>query len=566
MKDLPHIHAFKWYAWARKFFESKKKYNFLCAANQISKSSTMIRKAIHWATAIELWPELWESTPTQFWYFYPDLKVATREFEEKWVKEFLPKNELKDSDSFGWRAVYEAKKIDKLIFNSGVTIYFRSYEQKASALQSASVNAMFCDEEMPVDLYHELVMRLFATKGYFHMCFTATLGQTFWKNAIEEKGKYETFKKALKLQVSMHDCLEYEDGSKTKITKEVIEEAKEACGSQKEIDRRILGKFVLDENLVFPNFNRNDNITTDSRFPEDWHIFSGVDIGSGGKAHPSAIVFVAVNSQCTRGVVFSGWRGDGEKTTAQDVLEKYRVLRGNLKPYLECYDWASVDFKTLSDRQGESFIAADKNRDSGLGIVNALFSKGMLKIHAKHEDDELWKLVHELESVRIGTSKTQAKDDFCDALRYAITRIPWDYSAMTDRAERIQKEKYEAMTYRQRRVEGLSEKEAASYEEKEDPEKIAALQKKLEIEEYNKENGATPLEFEDILIEDEEDETSWAYEEILDNDGVWRPIWESAGFSSAYDLIENGEKDSEEDSEEEDSWVKKVKEYHGWPV
>ena len=40
MRGLPHLHGWKWYKWAREFFESTNRQNFLCAANQISKSLT----------------------------------------------------------------------------------------------------------------------------------------------------------------------------------------------------------------------------------------------------------------------------------------------------------------------------------------------------------------------------------------------------------------------------------------------------------------------------------------------------------------------------------------------
>lgn len=37
VRGLPHLHGWKWYKWAREFFESTNRQNFLCAANQISK-------------------------------------------------------------------------------------------------------------------------------------------------------------------------------------------------------------------------------------------------------------------------------------------------------------------------------------------------------------------------------------------------------------------------------------------------------------------------------------------------------------------------------------------------
>src|SRR6185295_15948148 len=77
-ENLPHIYGFPWYSWAKDFFDSTNRFNFLCAANQISKSSTQIRKAIHWATEKSLWEGLWPGrNVSQFWYLYPTRPVAT---------------------------------------------------------------------------------------------------------------------------------------------------------------------------------------------------------------------------------------------------------------------------------------------------------------------------------------------------------------------------------------------------------------------------------------------------------------------------------------------------------
>jgi hypothetical protein len=148
-EGLPHLYGFPWYPWAREFFESQHKYNFLCAANQISKSSTQIRKAIHWATEQSLWPKLWKSKPLQFWYLYPTAEVATVEFEKKWVPEFLPRGKYKDDPIYGWKADYIKDSIQAIHFNSGVSIYFKSYAQKTANLQTGTVWVIWADEEMP---------------------------------------------------------------------------------------------------------------------------------------------------------------------------------------------------------------------------------------------------------------------------------------------------------------------------------------------------------------------------------------------------------------------------------
>lgn len=430
-KGLPHLFGLKHYHWSHDYIQSTNRMNFICAANQIGKSSANIRKCITWATTPALWPKLWPSRPNQFWYFYPSIKVCTEEFEEKWVKEWLPRDDFKNHPVYGWKADIQQKKIVSIRFNSGVTVYFRSYEQRVSNVQTSSVHALFADEEMPIEVYNEIIMRISSPTiaGYFHMVFTATLGQEFWREVIEEKGMRERFPTAFKRQVSMYDCLKYRDGSSSPWTIESIEEVKRKCQTEAEIKRRVFGKFVLDEGLKYESYRPSANYVPPFHIPDDWLYFSGVDIGSGGAVgHPAAITFVAVCPDFQRGVVYKGWRGDKILTTAGDIYQKYQQLKAHRAHVGEYYDWNSRDFKTLSDRLNGSFQPADKSVESGVGLLNVLFKNGMLVIF---QDDELRKLDQELQSLRVDTSKTNAKDDFVDSLRYAVTKIPWDFSCLS---------------------------------------------------------------------------------------------------------------------------------------
>ena len=240
-EGLPHLYEMGWYQWAWDFFKSTNRMNLLCAANQISKSSTQIRKVIEWAGNPTLWPNLWPGRrPRVFWYFYPDSDTTKTEVEQKWIPEFLPRGAYKDHETYGWKITYgEKKSIESIAFNSGITVFFKAYSQKASNLQSTSVDAMFTDEEMPVPYYNELVARMFATDGFFHMVFTCTLNQDMWKRAIEGRGDMEMFPDAFKQQISMYDCLLYRDGSPGGYTVEKIERIIAKCSTSAEVQRRV---------------------------------------------------------------------------------------------------------------------------------------------------------------------------------------------------------------------------------------------------------------------------------------------------------------------------------------
>src|SRR3954469_24767637 len=93
-EELPHLYGFPWYIWAKEYFESTNRFCLLTAGNQLSKSSSQIRKCIDWATDKKKWHILWPdsiSQPNAFWYFYPTLDVAEEEWQLKWSL-FMPKN------------------------------------------------------------------------------------------------------------------------------------------------------------------------------------------------------------------------------------------------------------------------------------------------------------------------------------------------------------------------------------------------------------------------------------------------------------------------------------------
>lgn len=416
--------------------------NFLCAGNQLGKSTIQIRKAINWATEPSLWPELWIEKPTQFWYLYPTNDVSTIEFREKWEKQILPRGMFKKHPQYGWRASIRDGRIFSIEFESGVTIYFKSYSQRTSDLQTGTCFAVFCDEEIPEEHLPELRSRLRATNGYFHMVFTATLGQEIWRRVIEDKGDDALFPEALKLQVSMFDCKMYEDGTPSMWTDNRINKEINNCATLAEVDQRIHGKFVKTKGLKFPSFTRQKNIKPGHIINASWSVYAGIDIGSGGDHnHPAAIVFVSLSPSGKAGRVFRGWRGDGIQTTALDILDKYIELSRDLRVTQCFYDGAAKDFAIIAQRRGVPVIPAEKGQDFGTGLLNSLFKNEMLIIYDK---PELEPLVHEITVLQFTVDKSHAKDDFCDALRYCCSSLPWDFADVEEtklvRVDKIQRE------------------------------------------------------------------------------------------------------------------------------
>lgn len=428
-ENLPHLYGSKFYQWQRNFFEARQQLCFLTAANQVGKSSIQIRRMIHWATSPKLWPKLWPNKPQPkvFWYLYPSDEVALSEWENKWLPEFMPRGDLQSHPQFGWKVDATSREIRSITFNTGVTIQFKTYGQKTTNLQTTTVHAIGFDEELPFEHYAEVMNRLNATDGYLSGVFTPTLNQEFWFRVMEGRGDNELLKEAAKFQVSLYDCLHYEDGTPSTVwTMEKIEKVRSRCGSETEVQRRVYGKFVTEEGRKFPSYDPNVHFIKPFELRSSCLNYVGVDIGSGGvKSHPAAIIFLAVSSDFKAGWIYRGWRGDGVDTTSADILDKYRELRGSESMTMAVFDGAAKDFGTIASRLGEPFTAANKKVGDGVDLINALFKNNMLKVF---NTPELSKLSGELMSLMHGQNKSTAKDDFVDALRYALMSVPWDFS------------------------------------------------------------------------------------------------------------------------------------------
>lgn len=447
-RGLPFLHGYKHYPWSLKFWETRNKKAFLCAANQIGKSTCQIRRAIHWATEFSLWGELWpEATtftpeaekrsdrigPTIF-YFYPTATQATVEYQEKWLG-YLPRAEFKDDEKYGWREEYKNKEIFALYFNSGATIYFKSYKQGATALQTATVHYLCLDEECPEELWDELMLRTAASNGYISMAFTATLGQELWRKTMEPKDKdEEKFPDAWKMQISMYDCQNFTDGTPSRWTNERINQVIASCKDNAQVQRRVFGRFIKDSGLVYGAFEAKRDVIPWHPVPKSWLWYQAVDIGSGsdgdeGEGHPSGILAIAVRPDFQAGRVVDVIRTDGERTTAGDVWLKAEKQREELGVVFQerIYDWGSAEFQIIASRNGGGWVPAEKGHDAGEKTVNTLFKNGMLKVYDRGQNG---KLVGELCSIAVSTPKRKRKDDVADPLRYASMRIPWDWSVI----------------------------------------------------------------------------------------------------------------------------------------
>jgi hypothetical protein len=236
--------------------------------------------------------------------------------------------------------------------------------------------------------------------------------------------------------------MNFEDGTASRWTDARIQQVIDRCTSKAEVARRVYGRFVRDEGLRYPTFDRQIHVQPYHEVPRDWDIYCGIDYGSGGlKAHPSAITFIAVNPGRTKLRLIRCWRGDNGLTTAQDVINQYIMMAKGIEDRILAvyYDYSASDLGTIAGRQGLPFQKANKTRSDGITAINTLFKTGALILYEPVEGMtvdpsylETFKLVSELESLDAELTKRDGymTDDLADATRYTIMPIPIDWAAI----------------------------------------------------------------------------------------------------------------------------------------
>ena len=441
-EGLPHLYGLGFYPWAWDFFSTTSRDSFLCAANQLGKSSTQIRKVIHLATCPSEWPKYFhDRRPQRFLYLYPTKELCADEYFTKWEPEFMPRGEFAKSKQYGYEletyTLRGKRFISGIRFSTGVYLAFGAYAQSGFNLQAGTIDYVAFDEEIDEPLFNELTQRRAAVDGMISGVFTPTVGHDLWFRCFERMGEEdEAFPNAFKRVISLYDSQTYVPTPYTKAgpskwTTDRISRRIASCSSENEVKRRIYGRFVMESSdLLFPSYSEEKNYVRNPKPLWENPIYvAGLDWGAGGESHPSAISIVAINPEYTRARLVKFWRGDGVRTTAGDLLEKYLELKGNLPVVAAFYDYSCADLGTIAATQGIPLQKANKSREIGVPLVDTLLKYGALTIDHSEEAEKINK---EFKLVKKTTAKQKAADDGVDSLRYALSKQPFQMNRIKE--------------------------------------------------------------------------------------------------------------------------------------
>lgn len=312
-------------------------------------------------------------------------------------------------------------------------LQFRSYEQGRGNLQSATVDACYCDEEPPSDIMGEIRARLGATGGFLYMAFTPLSGMT---PLVQEFWAHDNPDKFL-VCLSAYEALHYSPEKLRKL------ESKYAGLSESERQARMNGIPTMGSGVVFPVDDKDIWFDYDGKVPETWERIGGLDFGRGD--HPTAVVWCARDPMTDTVYVY-----DCIETIRKSVAENASLMRrrGTWIPISYPHDLMRDSGISVSNdklKQTEGYRYKQMYEDEGVTLTptNAKTVEGSTKVEvgicemrqrmlegrlkvAKHLSE--W--FKEKQTYRYGEDgkPIKEKDHLLDATRYAIIMLRYAVS------------------------------------------------------------------------------------------------------------------------------------------
>ena len=312
-------------------------------------------------------------------------------------------------------------------------LQFRSYEQGRGNLQSATVDACYCDEEPPSDIMGEIRARLGATGGFLYMAFTPLSGMT---PLVQEFWAHDNPDKFL-VCLSAYEALHYSPEKLRKL------ESKYAGLSESERQARMNGIPTMGSGVVFPVDDKDIWFDYEGKVPETWERIGGLDFGRGD--HPTAVVWCARDPMTDTVYVY-----DCIETIRKSVAENASLMRrrGAWIPISYPHDLMRDSGVSVSNdklKQTEGYRYKQMYEDEGVTLTptNAKTVEGSTKVEvgicemrqrmlegrlkvAKHLSE--W--FKEKQTYRYGEDgkPIKEKDHLLDATRYAIIMLRYAVS------------------------------------------------------------------------------------------------------------------------------------------
>lgn len=437
----------KLFARQREFIERYRRTQKIVGWDGPNRAGKSLAAGLACVEVLTGWPiETWEQLP---WQLTPAMlgpprrvgciTVSARKSidgQQQVLAERLPRNLLRcrpwtKRNGFG----------KSLVLANGSTVDFLSDVQRPQELEQYEWDLVWIDEAVKEWVLHRIIARLIDRRGKILITCVA---ESRWIKRVLRK-RLLTLEATEPVSADLVQAV----AESTMYDNELLDPAEiqlaiDTYGGRDARDTRmrVLGEYVDEEGLVFPEFDEARHVAPAVSPSADWTIYEGWDPGY---AVPFAVLFAGVDDQqrvhCF-GEIYD--RGRTPQQIAARALEMRRTY-GYDEPYVAVIDPASAastykGVRVPSDREliqsvGVSLVLAETppgSIEAGYQSIRHWLMTGRLIIHANcpHLIRELAELQrvprHAIHGDYVGdrVRAIQVADHLVDALRYIISRHP----------------------------------------------------------------------------------------------------------------------------------------------
>lgn len=416
LKKEKVLETFKPHEGQASFLEAPHRIRCMFSGNGFGKTTALTIDLIY--THLERHPNRNTGDVRHSWFLITGFDKVEDYFNE--IKRWCPPSQLPVSNKMGTSA------IKRLEWPNGSITTFYSHDQDSGKLEGTNIDALYCDEPPPRNLWVAAYRGLRNNPNYFIVIAGTPIAEPWLYTEIYQPWAMKKDKNIFIIQGATHD--------NPYLSKQWVEDFKSRL-TDDEVRTRLYGEFSHLQGRVFKEFTRQTHVFNYQKWPEEWPVYVAVDPHP-RKAHTA--VYLGVTDQDIM-VVIDELKIEGDvEDFAKAMKEKeksggYKVVSRRIDNSGSGTDWNRDSFISQLAKFGvrvSPMRKSEKDVASSIQKIKLLLKNNNLRFleNCVHtiSDMELyaWQDYKNPSASGVNEKPRKIHDDMIDCLRYIVVSNP----------------------------------------------------------------------------------------------------------------------------------------------
>lgn len=398
------------------FLEATQRIRCMFSGNGFGKTTALTVDLVY--THLERHPHRNTSDVRHSWF----LITGFDKVEDYWneIKRWCPPSKLPTPNKMG------TSSIKRLEWTNGSVTTFYSHDQDSGKLEGTNIDALYCDEPPPRDLWVASYRGLRNNPNYFIVIAGTPIAEPWLYTEIYQPWALKKDKNIFIIQGATHE--------NPYLSKDWIEDFKSRL-TDDEIRTRLYGEFSHLQGRVFKEFIRQSHVYDFQQWPSEWPVYMAVDPHP---RKPHTALWLGVTADDIK-VVINELSVEGDVETFANAiknLEKengYKIVSRRIDNSGSGTDWNRDSFVAQLSKYGirvSPMRKAEKDVASSIQKIKLLLKNRELRFIENCvltiSDMELyaWQDYRNPAAAGVNEKPRKIHDDMIDPLRYIIVSNP----------------------------------------------------------------------------------------------------------------------------------------------